>query len=70
MSEETKILPTNAQFAKTVLVPLCTKLELDPKIATTRQASKYRHKKGTLYTKSKELHNLQELRIALDEIKT
>jgi hypothetical protein len=70
MSDEVKTLPTNAQFAKTVLVPLCTKLGLDLKMATTRQASKYRRKKGTLFSKSKELHNLQELRTALDEIKT
>jgi len=69
MADEVKTLPTNAQFAKTVLVPLCTKLGLDPVLATTRQASKYRRKKGILYNKSKELHNLQELRTAFEDFK-
>jgi len=70
MADEVKTLPTNAQFAQTVLVSLCTKMGLECSLATTRQASKYRRKKGILYNKSKELHNLQELRTALDEIKT
>jgi hypothetical protein len=41
---------------------------LECSLATARQASKYRRKKGILYNKSKELHNLQELRTALDEV--
>jgi len=69
MADEVKTLPTNAQFAQIVLVPLCTKLGLDLVLATTRQASKYRRKKGMIFNKSKELHNLQELRAALEDIK-
>jgi len=69
MADEVKTLPTNAQFAKIVLVPLCTKMGLDLVLATTRQASKYRRKKGMIFNKSKELHNLQELRAALEDIK-